>query len=134
MKRELIENVKVVPYASGAVIDRDGFLSGIFAASVGSITGSPTAAKLKIAVTESDTSDGNYAACADPRVIVEGTDEWEIDLEASAPALNINVDLDLVGCKRFVKVTATVTLTGGTTPASTNAYAIALGDAQVTPV
>ena len=46
----------------------------------------------------------------------------------------VNVDLDLVGCKRFVKITATVTLTGGTTPASTNAYAVALGDAQITPV
>lgn len=134
MKRELIENVKVVPYASGTVIDRDGFLSGIFAASIGSITGTPTAAKLKIAVTESDTSGGTYAACADPRVIVDGKDEWEVDLEATTPALDINVDLDLVGCKRFVKITATVTLTGGTTPASTNAYAVALGDAQITPV
>lgn len=134
MKRELIENVKVMPYTSAAVIDRDGFLSGIFAASIGTITGSPTAAKLGIAITECDTSGGTYAAVKDTHVIVGGEDEWEIDLDATTPALDINVDLDLVGCKRFVKITATVTLTGGTTPSSTNAYAIALGDAQITPV
>jgi hypothetical protein len=134
MKRELVENVKVVPYASGTAFDRNGFLSGIFAASIGTITGEPTAAKLKIAVTECDTIDGTYAASADGRVIVDGTDEWVIDLTATTPALDINVDLDLVGCKRFVKITATVTLTGGTTPSSAQAYALALGDPAVAPV
>lgn len=134
MKRQLIENVKVVPYASGAAIDRQNFLSGIFAASITGITGSPTAASLKIAVTECDTASGTFTDCADPRIIVGGEDEWSIDLAATTPALDINVDLDLVGCKRFIKVTATVTLTGGTTPSSTKAFAVVLGDPQIAPV
>ena len=100
MKRELIENVKVVPYASGTVIDRDGFLSGIFAASIGSITGTPTAAKLKIAVTESDTSGGTYAIAgavermyqhlsqhcgAEPACIMAGGAGWKMAPSMTRP-------------------------------------------------
>jgi len=134
MKRELIENVIVLPYASAGVIDRRGLLSGVFAASISGIEGDPTAAKLKIAITECDTSDGDFAAPNDTHIIVGGVDEWTIDLTATTPALAVNVDLDFSGCKRYIKITATVTLTGGTTPSSTNAYAIALGDSAEQPV
>ena len=108
MKRELIENVVVLPYTSAGVIDRRGFLSGVFAASISGIEGSPTAAKLSIAVTECDTSNGTFTDVSDPRVIVDGVDEWDIDLTATTPALAVNVDLDFSGCKRYVKITATV--------------------------
>lgn len=134
MNNRLLESVKVTPYASAAVIDRAGFNSAIFAASITSITGDPTAAKLGIAITECDTADGDFAAVADTLVIPDGVKEWPIDLEAATPALHINVDLDLIGCKRYIKITATVTLTAGTTPASTNAYALALGDSRTAPV
>lgn len=134
MKRELIENVVVLPYTSAGVIDRRGFLSGVFAASISGIEGSPTAAKLSIAVTECDTSNGTFTDVSDPRVIVDGVDEWDIDLTATTPALAVNVDLDFSGCKRYVKITATVTLTAGTNPTSTNAYAVVLGDSVEQPV
>ena len=37
-------------------------------------------------------------------------------------------------CKRFVKITGTVSFTGGTTPAATATYALALGDPAQEPV
>jgi len=42
--------------------------------------------------------------------------------------------IDLTGCKRFVKITGTVSFTGGTTPAATATYALALGDPAQEPV
>ena len=40
----------------------------------------------------------------------------------------------MTGCKRFVKITGTVSFTGGTTPAATATYALALGDPAQEPV
>ncbi len=36
--------------------------------------------------------------------------------------------IDLIACKRYVKVTATPAFTGGTSPAATASYALVLGD------
>ena len=130
MKRALFENVKVMPYTSAAAIDRKGVLSGVLGVKISSVTGTPAAAKLTVAVTHCDTSGGEYTAPEDERVLPAG-DEFAIDV---ANGLNANIPVDLLGCKRYVKITATVTFTGGTTPGSTNAYAFALGDAAVTPV
>ena len=45
------------------------------------------------------------------------------------------MDLDLLGCKRFIKITPSVTFEGGTSPAASGAvYALALGDPAVSPV
>ena len=49
MRRALFDTVSVV-IGSGKVVDREGFLSAVYAASIGSITGSPTAAKLTVKV------------------------------------------------------------------------------------
>ena len=118
MKRELIQNVKVMPYTSGAEIDREGYLSAILAANV------TAGEKVTIAVTHSDTSGGTFEAVADTGLIVGG----KAEIEVAAPA-DVNFDLDLVGCKRFVKITATLTGSGA---AAT--YAVALGDAVEVPV
>ena len=48
MKRELIQNVKVQPYTSGAALDRTGFLSGVIGAVIG------TAGSLTLSITHSD--------------------------------------------------------------------------------
>ena len=63
MKRELIQNIKVIPYKSGDAIDRERFLSGVLAVSLGAATGEPTGITVKIAVTECDTQAGGYTAC-----------------------------------------------------------------------
>lgn len=137
MKRELIQNVKVTPYTSGNAIDREGFLSGILAINVGAPTGSPTAASIKVTITECDTSSGTFTAVADKKVVIgetlnaSGEVTYSVD---KTDGLAANVDLDLVGCKRYVKLTCAVTFTGGTSPASTNTYAVALGDPAKMPV
>ena len=45
-----------------------------------------------------------------------------------------NIDIDLVGCKQFIKATVAVECTGGTSPSCTATCAIALGDKNVQPV
>ena len=52
MKRELLQNVKAIPYASGDVIDRTGFLSAVVAVSA------LAAGNVKLAITHADASDG----------------------------------------------------------------------------
>ena len=59
MRRALFDTVSVV-IGSGKVVDREGFLSAVYAASIGSITGSPTAAKLTVKVEHCDTKDGTF--------------------------------------------------------------------------
>lgn len=118
MKRALIETVKVYPYTSGAVIDREGFLSAILGASV------TAAGTLSVEVTHSDTSDGSFAVVDDAFVGV-GKALAEVDVAADSI---INFDLDLLGCKRYVKLTITA---GGSAAAT---YAIALGDKNEQPV
>ena len=77
MKRELIQNVKVIPFKSGDAIDRERFLSGILAVSLGSATGEPTGITVKIAVTECDTQGGGYTAVKDKHVFIDHTADGE---------------------------------------------------------
>lgn len=71
MKRELIQNIKVIPYKSGDAIDRERFLSGVLAVSLGAATGEPTGITVKIAVTECDTQAGGYTAVKDKHVFID---------------------------------------------------------------
>lgn len=117
MKRELIENVKVQPYTSAAVIDRAGFLSGIFAAKASG------AGTVTISLTHSDASDGTFTAVDDDFAI-----RGDNGVTAEVGDL-VNIDLDFVGCKQFVKITV-----GSAGGAATATYALALGDPAVAPV
>ena len=67
MKKKLIASCRVRPYTSGAAIDRQNFGSAVLGLKVAAATGSPTAATLKLALTESDTSSGTFAAVATSR-------------------------------------------------------------------
>lgn len=118
MKRENIQSHKIIPCASGDVIDRQGFFSAIFAANVSK--GTLTAIK----VSHCDTADGTFEEVADPYVVVKKGPEAEVEAPAVA-----NFDLDLVGCKQYIKIEATITGEGA---AAT--YAIGLGDAVEQPV
>ena len=64
MKRELIQNVKVQPYTSGAALDRTGFLSGVIGAVIG------TAGALTLTITHSD-DNSSYEAVTDKLVFPE---------------------------------------------------------------
>lgn len=118
MKRNLFGNIKAMPYTSGSVVDRKGYLSAVLAASVSA------AGTLAVAVTECDTESGDFTAVADERLTM-GQDLSSIT--AAKDAL-LTVNLDLVGCKQFIKVTVTA---GGSAAAT---YALVLGDAAAQPV
>ena len=115
MKRGLLQTVRVLPYTSGAVIDRAGFLSAVLGATAS------TAGTLSATVTHSDTENGTYEAVPDPYIVLG--EPAETELEAGG---TVNVDIDLVGCKQFVKIMA-----GGTATAT---LAVALGDKATMPV
>lgn len=110
MKKKLIDSCRVRPYTSGAAIDRQNFGSAVLGLKVAAATGSPTAAALKL--------DADGAVTMD--IPVAGGEA--------------QIGIDLTGCKRFVKITGTVSFTGGTTPAATATYALALGDPAQEPV
>lgn len=126
MKRELIQNVKAIPYTSGGVIDRTGFLSAVVAVSA------LAAGNVKLAVTHADAADGTFEAVADERLVMSGTDE-ATGLKADDIA---NFDLDLLGCKPFIKITLSgdAAATGSGETAKTAACAVVLGDAVAQPV
>lgn len=122
MKRELIQNVKVQPYTSGDAIERTCFLSGIIGVVIG------TAGALTLTITHSD--DGaTFEAVTDKLVFPEKqTEGGTFTTEELAKDDVVNIDIDLVGLKNFVKITASGAAATGTT------LAIALGDKNVQPV
>lgn len=137
MKRELLENVKVQPYTSDDAIDREGYLSAVLGVSLGAATGTPTGITVKVTFTECDTKDGSYTPVADKLVVPGKTtdDTGAVTIEADPAGSELhNIDIDLVGCKQFIKATVAVECTDGTSPSCTATCAIALGDKNVQPV
>ena len=104
MKRALFDTVTVLPFASGNVVDRTGYESAVLAVTV---EASQTAT-IKVET-------------ADNPVNEDGEAVIENEAEAQAVA---NLDIDLIGCKSCVKITATNGTIG----------ALALGDATNCPV
>ena len=136
MKRALLENVRVTPYTSEDVIDREGFLSAVLGVLVGSPTGSPTGMNVKVTFTESDEESGSYTPAADKRLVLDHSiNEGELELETDAAGSQlVNIDLDLVGCKRYVKAKVEMVCSGGTSPSCEATCALVLGDAAGMPV
>lgn len=122
MKRELLQNVKVQPITADTVIDRTGFLSGIVGAVIG------TAGELTLTITHSDDST-TFDAVTDKLVFPEKqTEGGTFTTETVAKDDVVNIDIDFVGLKKFVKIAASGTAATNTT------LAIALGDKNVQPV
>ena len=119
MKRELIQNVKAIPYTSGEAIDREGFLSAACAVKAAAAGG------MKVEVTHADTADGTFEAVPDVCLFVGGGAEAK-DLKAGDIA---NFDIDLVGCKKFVKLTVSGDAAGEGASCS-----VVLGDPAQAPV
>lgn len=119
MKRELIQNVEVRPYTSGDVIDRTDYLSAVIGAAV--------AAGGMVTVTAEHSDDGTtFEAVTDKLVFPEKTTEngvYTFANDAESDSV-VNIDVDLVGLKPFVKFT----VEGAT------ALAVALGDKSKQPV
>lgn len=114
MKRALFDNIKAQPYTSNTAIDRDGFLSAVLAVKASD------AGEVKVAVTHGDTAAGSFEAVDDPRLFV--------DCAEKATAENgdtVVFNIDLLGCKQFVKFAIT---------GSADGCALVLGDAAQAPV
>lgn len=128
MKRELFQNITAIPYKSGDAIDRTGFLSAVIGANV--------AADGTMTVKVEHSDDGvTFVPATDERVFPEKqtTDgEYTFKSEPAEGAEEaggaVNVDVDLVGLKTFVKFT----VTGNDETA--NGLVVVLGDAVVQPV
>ena len=120
MKRALFDTVTVLPFASGNVVDRTGYESAVLAVTV---EASQTAT---IKVETADSTAGPYEPVKDGRIFVDNPvnedGEAVIENEAEAQAV-ANLDIDLIGCKSCVKITA----------ANGTIGALALGDATNCP-
>lgn len=137
MKRELFDNVKLIGKADNVVIDRSGCLSGVLAVSVGAITGNPTASDLSIAITHADTEDGTYKPVTDAMIgmVEHPSIDGVLNKIAVKSDDQIAINLDLLGCKQYIKITPSIKFTGGTSPAAANAsYALVLGDPSISIV
>ena len=121
MKRALFDTVTVLPFASGSVFDRMGYESAVLAVTVAA------GGKATVKAEHCDTADGTFAAIPDTRLFIDNPRDTAgnavIANESEAEAV-ANLDIDLIGCKQFVKIT----VTDGT------AGALALGDATDHPV
>lgn len=121
MKRALFETVAVLPFVSGSVVQRTGYESAVLALTVAQN------ATATVKVEHCDTQDGTFEAVGDSRLFVDNpvNESGEAIVKNEGPAAAVaNLDIDLVGCKEFIKIT----VTGGT------AGALALGDAIDYPV
>ena len=121
MKRALFDTVAVLPVASGGVAGRMGYESAVLALTV-------EAGKTAIVnVQHSDTADGTFTPVPDSRLFIDNPVNKDgnalVKNKAEADAV-ANLNIDLVGCKEFVRITAT----DGTIAA------LALGDATDHPV
>lgn len=138
MKRELIENVRVTPYTSGTAFDREGFLSGVLGVLIGTPSGGPETMQAKVVLTECDTEGGTFTVCKDKLIpvgkgMLDDDGAVAVEVDAAGGSL-VNFDLDLLGCKKYVKATVSVVCTGGSSPSCTATAALALGDADEVPV
>lgn len=121
MKKALFDTVAVLPYTSASVLDRLGYESAVLAVTV------KTSQTATVKIEHCDTAAGTFEAVPDSRVFVDNP----VDTNGQASLKNedaadivANLDIDLIGCKRYIKMT----VTNGT------AGAVALGDATDYPV
>lgn len=128
MKHALFQNILAMPYKSGDVIDRYGYLSAVIGAAASS-GGSMT-------VTVEHSDDGEtFVPVTDERVYPEKQTEggkftFEKPVAAEgeeSPADTtdvVNIDIDLAGLKNFVKFTVE----------GSDSLVVVLGDSSVQPV
>ena len=117
MKRQLLQNTKVLPYTQGSAVNRAGFQSGILAV----VTGA--SGDVKLAIEHSDTEAGSYVEVKDNGVFLDSNEVTGLNNKDLT-----NLDLDLSGCKAFIKIKVT-----GTAAASAT-FALALGDSESQPL
>lgn len=139
MKRNLLENIKAVPYSTGTAVDRLGFLSAVLGINIATVDANAIAT---VTVTDCDTENGTFEAVSDTRIFLDETVvtrdsegrfiKSSVSVPVSASEL-VNIDIDLVGCKQYVKVAVDYAANGAAATASAT-YVLSLGDSGSTPV
>lgn len=134
MKRALLENNKVI--LNPKIIDREGFLSAIFALkATGSVTDGTT---VSIMMEHCDTEDGKFEAVPDtevyPSLGINDKKPGVLEGIGIAEGESINIDIDLLGCRRFVKMTVSFKDGDGADTEATCVSAVVLGDSTKVPV
>lgn len=124
MKRNLFQNITAIPYTSGDAIDRSGFLSAVIGANVASD------AEVTVKIEHSDDGE-SFVPVTDKRVFPEKQTtggEYTFKNEPVEGAEDVgglvNIDVDLVGLKSFVKFTVT----------GSDTLVVVLGDSISQPV
>lgn len=106
---------------NGAAIDRQGYGSCVLIAQTGAETGSPSARSSTCKL--QDSADGSTA--------------WADITGASVAVAAVNtageVDVNLAGAKRYIRVVNTTAFTGGTTPTLASSATVVLGGADKLP-
>lgn len=134
MKRELFKNISAQVLTDGEVIDRHGYLSAVLAVSVSEITGDPTNTTLSLKLEHSDTAEGTFEPVSDTMLNPEQASENQFpDMEVSGEE-KASINIDLLGCKRYIKITPSLKHEGGESPAGSVTCALVLGDPNVSSV
>lgn len=134
MSKKLGERAKVVAgiapltqaagSVNGDVIDRLGFLDAIVHLKAGAATGTPTTQGVALKVQTGDAADGSDMADVSGAAIAA--------LTADNAEAELNIDLN--GYKRYLRVVVTTSFTAGTTPKIPSAVAVVLGNSSTVPV
>ena len=106
---------------NGVAVDRLRFDSCVLQGLVGAAAGSPTATSVLFFLEESADGSTGWAAIDDASVNV------------GAENSSGEADVNLAGAKQFIRVSATISFTGGTSPTVDVAGLVTLGGADILP-
>lgn len=109
---------------NGASIDRLGYDSCVLHVLTGAATGSPSA----------QTADFKIQDSADGTTFADVSSETSAIDQITADNTDGELDLDLSGLRRYIRVVCVVALTGGTSPTWPVAASVALGGSDTLPV
>ncbi len=138
MKRTLFNSIKALPYTLDEAVDRLGTLSAVLGIAV---SAAAEGAQARVTLTHADAKDGSYEPVLDHRVFMDetGTDrDGDGHVAAAFTTVTVaegdlvNIEIDLLGCKQFIKVSVAYTAEGADAEV-TAAYVLTLGDFDTNP-
>lgn len=111
---------------NGASIDRRGYFSCVLVSHAGAVTGSPSAQTLDVKI--QDSADGSTFADISTSIVTAAHTQKTTGT-AELRELNINLE----GVRRYIRVVETVALTGGTSPTFPHSACVVLGGKDTLP-
>lgn len=131
----ILPKVAIAPQSSvaatvnGTGVNRDGYLSAVLHGVTGAVSGAPTTTSVVYKIQHSN-DDGSTDAYAD----ADDNQGNALAMAAlTAASSDKRMDIDLSGLKKYVRVVATISFTGGTSPAALIFAELTLGGAASLP-